>query len=359
MEFFMYFTLSNLSSPYHVNNQIAQPKKDEEHQTRKRKISQFSSDKFSSMTQGNASTTNTYYHQKNRYYHKRNRSYHQKNTYSSQRSTYSSQRKKQVLADIRLIHLNQKLKEAFAEGQYPQACIIFKDIINEGLKPDGYTFNILLHYFAQQRNREETLSLWSLMESMEVVPDRCLYNTKLHLFVNLLDKEGALNVLEDMKKANIQSDAYTYCDLLSLYDHLGDELGFTNTWKEMEELNIKPTSVSYNIMIDHYVKQQNWDAARELFVRSMFSYSVDWSDRYGCYQLDCHGLSHGSACMMVDDYLRSQNSQLPLIIVTGVGYHSKQSEFLAMKHQVWTFICKVYPEIHCQETNNLGVIYLH
>jgi len=340
----MYPTLSNLSSPYHVNNQIVQPKKDEEHQTRKRKISQFSSDKFSSITQGNANTTNTYYHQRN--------------TYSPQRNRYSPQRKKQVLADTRLIPFNQKLKEAFEEGQYPQACIIFKDIINEGLKPDRITFNILLHFFAQQRNLEETLNLWSLMDNMEVVPDRCLYNTKLHLFVNLLDKEGALNVLEDMKKANIQSDIYTYSDLLSLYDHLEDELGVTNTWKEMEELNIKPNLVSYNIMINHYVKQQKWDDARELFVRSMFSYSVDWSDRYGCYRLDCHGLSHGSACMMVDDYLRCQNSHLPLIIVTGVGYHSKQSELLEMKCQVWAFMCNVYPDIHCQETNNLGEIYL-
>jgi pentatricopeptide repeat protein len=223
-----------------------------------------------------------------------------------------------------------------------------------GMSPNVVTYNTLLNLYVKQEDGERALKLIDKMEQTGIRADVVTYNMLLNLYVKQENEENALRILAMMEQASIRVDVVTYNTLLNLYVKQEDGERALKLLDKMEQTGIRADVVTIRLLIDLFVAKKQIDKASAYFQTIKHMYPI--KREKGKDKLDCHGHSHESACIMIDDYLKSKANVSSFIIVTGIGHHGDNEDF-SMKEKVKAFLREFHPSLILQENqSNPGML---
>eukprot|EP01124_Arcella_intermedia_P006703 TRINITY_DN14020_c0_g1_i1.p1 TRINITY_DN14020_c0_g1~~TRINITY_DN14020_c0_g1_i1.p1 ORF type:complete len:742 (+),score=156.72 TRINITY_DN14020_c0_g1_i1:289-2226(+) len=124
----------------------------------------------------------------------------------------------------------------------------------ENIRPDRYTFSILLSMYARQEDLEGSEKVWAEMARAGISPDHVLYNTFLRLYTKRGDTKKAKHLLATMASAGLRPNNTTYNHLLSMYVSTGQPEQCQRTWKEMLLSPVKIKPKTFDFLLAYYVR---------------------------------------------------------------------------------------------------------
>jgi pentatricopeptide repeat protein len=131
---------------------------------------------------------------------------------------------------------------------------VWKDMINDGLKPNVVTFTTLLSLYAKKGDIGRAEQVWDDMIKVGLTPNIASYNTLLSAYTKIGDIMKSQKLLSNMTKEGIKPDIKTHTSLLCLYANKKDIIGSEQVWEGMIKAGFSPDVASYNTLLSAYTK---------------------------------------------------------------------------------------------------------
>jgi pentatricopeptide repeat protein len=212
------------------------------------------------------------------------------------------------------------------EGNFEKVLRVYENIKKNPAELNVSTYILLLKCCSKSHNLKQAIKLFNEMPRMNVTPDVMIYSILLHMCCKN----------EDLVKG---------CKVFLL----------------MLQQDLSPSKIIYGELFDLLVRKGRLKDARELFeISKLKNELINTQISYASTMvIDCHGLSHATACLFLADYLDNHPKVLLVKIVTGKGLHSKEGPLFQMKDKVKDFIFENYPECLVEDDYyNEGVVWL-
>ncbi|KAK4385227.1 Pentatricopeptide repeat-containing protein, chloroplastic [Sesamum angolense] len=146
-----------------------------------------------------------------------------------------------------------------------------------GVKPDLYTFNILIRGFCVNSMVDEAFRMFKEMERFECEPDLITYNTIVDGLCRAGKVNVARNVVNGMRKKSLRPNVVSYTTLIRGFCAKQEIDGAMDVFREMEnldealkvfekmkEMNVKQDSATYSMLIRTLCRKMKFDKAEEL-----------------------------------------------------------------------------------------------
>ena len=223
------------------------------------------------------------------------------------------------------------------------------------LTPDIRTFSALMNVYAPAaavERAEKVLTAKEKAQAADVAgaekvltrikearlkPDIQTYNTLLNAYAGAAVVEGAENVLTRIKEAHLRPDIQTYNTLLLAYIY-GNKEEIHPIIRMMDENTVLPNTMTYQYMVDFYLKNNLLDEAKNAFSNIKSLPVINFKE--GRIAVDCHDLSHATACLNVQNFIKKIVRDDQFIIITGKGIHSRKGDMYQMQEYVLDFAKK-------------------
>ena len=122
--------------------------------------------------------------------------------------------------------INNFTQETLSSAKTPASTIstiysLFNDMKNQGYKPDTSIYNTLIYINARKGNTNESKRIYEMMLEDKIECTLYTFNSLISSYQWSLDIKGALNILEKMRLYGIEPDTITYNSLIDIYVKLG------------------------------------------------------------------------------------------------------------------------------------------
>lgn len=156
----------------------------------------------------------------------------------------------------------------FKRGRTGLVFDLFDEMLKTyGVKPDLYSFNILIGGFCKNSMVDEGFRFFKEMEKFNCEPDVITYNT----IVDGLCRDGrvkiAHNVMKGMlnKGPNLSPNVVTYTTLIRGYCGKQEIDEALDVFEEMVHQGLRPNEITYNTLVQGLCEARMFDKVKELF----------------------------------------------------------------------------------------------
>lgn len=241
-------------------------------------------------------------------------------------------------------------------SQLDQAYELFLDMQTHHLPIDRLVCHALLDAFAKQNKIQKMEALFEKMKKENIRFNEVTYNILIHGYCKNQQLQRALEYKKEMETKGLKPNTITYNILLNAYSMSSMAEQISELLDEMEQNQIVLSRATYNIAINAYMMIGNLDVSSKLFNQSNISLVITYENKL--VLLDCHTLSHGSACIGLHHYLKNHMTMRSFCVITGIGKHSKNAKMYQMQNCIREFFKKHYPFfISYSEVKNPGRLY--
>ncbi|KAL0321733.1 UNVERIFIED_CONTAM: Pentatricopeptide repeat-containing protein, chloroplastic [Sesamum calycinum] len=135
-----------------------------------------------------------------------------------------------------------------------------------GVKPDLYTFNILIRGFCMNSMVDEAFRMFKEMEKFECEPDLITYNTIVDGLCRAGKVKVARNVVNGMRKKceSLRPNVVSYTTLIRGFCAKQEIDGAMDVFREMVSSGIKPNEITCNTIIQGLCASQKFDMIKEI-----------------------------------------------------------------------------------------------
>ncbi|KAG8381018.1 hypothetical protein BUALT_Bualt06G0077100 [Buddleja alternifolia] len=135
-----------------------------------------------------------------------------------------------------------------------------------GVKPDLYTFNVLIKGFCMNSSVDEAFRKFKEMEKFKCEPDLITYNTIVDGLCRAGKVSVASNVVKGMlkKSDNLRPNVVTYTTLIRGYCGKQEIEEAFNVFREMVDSGIKPNEITFNTIIQGLCESQKFDMIKKI-----------------------------------------------------------------------------------------------
>ncbi|XP_078159556.1 uncharacterized protein LOC144555187 [Carex rostrata] len=127
-----------------------------------------------------------------------------------------------------------------------EACRVWNEMLDRGLKPDIATYNIMLEGLLYGQKRSEAVKLFDLMKAKGPIPNTHTYTIIIRAFCTGRKMDLALSVFEEMQVANCEPSVAIYTCLLTGFGNAGRMDRVISLLSQMEESGPAPDLHTYN-----------------------------------------------------------------------------------------------------------------
>ncbi|KAL5062230.1 hypothetical protein RYX36_023967 [Vicia faba] len=143
--------------------------------------------------------------------------------------------------------MNSLLKEGVTNMVWK----VYKRMVRDGVVPNIYIYNCLIHACLKSRDVERAEFILNEMEGKCVVPD-------------IFTIRDANKLLNEMSEKKIQADNITCNTLINAYCKIGDLSSALKSKNKMVEAGLKPDPFTYKALIYGFCKLSELESAKEL-----------------------------------------------------------------------------------------------
>lgn len=148
-------------------------------------------------------------------------------------------------------------------GFVESAQALFNKIV-ELNRVDLVSYAAIVYSYARAGYFEEAEKYFAEMKEKGFAPNAHVYGSMIDMYGKLKKPEKAEEYMELMKKEGIKPTVYHYSSLMDMYGKLHDIEKVEQIFDQLRDSNIA-NLVSYNVMINAYVLNRNFDKAAETF----------------------------------------------------------------------------------------------
>jgi pentatricopeptide repeat protein len=265
------------------------------------------------------------------------------------------------LDDSNLYRFNNSLFHAFRNDDLPLAERLFSAIQKNGLKPDNHSYETILNVYAKSGNLEKALLIYEEMKNEGIQFNAMIYAILLKTCAKSNSLRPAIKLYNEMTRKAIPPNEFIYSTLLHICCQRKKLAKGCQVFLEMLHHDLDPNKIVWGNFFDLLLKRDQIKDAKDFFCLSklknhLFSTQVK-TER--TTSIDCHNLTHGTACLLISAHLDENPNDAAIKIITGVGYHSNKDGYFRMKDAVVNFLLKYHPGVTVQFDQNLGVIWLN
>ncbi|KAI8380102.1 hypothetical protein BD560DRAFT_444791 [Blakeslea trispora] len=168
-------------------------------------------------------------------------------------------------------HRTRSMREAYnlafrdlVQGGHIQKAIAFLDAMcKEKMELEPRTFNPLLSYFAKQGDTKSAHKVASMMHQANVKPDRYTYGILMEAYAKSGDIEGTENIF-NIYKQNYRPNTYIYNTLLYVYAKKNEMDKVFDTYKRMSMAYVPANEYTYGILMYFYSRRKELRAVEAL-----------------------------------------------------------------------------------------------
>jgi len=137
------------------------------------------------------------------------------------------------------------------ETKYKIAYLRYEEMKEKGIKPQRTAeYNIVLTLYSKLNKRDEALSLFNeLMDHQTLRPDQFTYTIMMNMNAKLRDPESALSFFKQMNANGIKPNEVTYSVLIDMYSKQNQPREALSMYQQMKVENVQPNVFTYNILI--------------------------------------------------------------------------------------------------------------
>lgn len=142
-----------------------------------------------------------------------------------------------------------------------QAELMLHRMVQFGHRPTIHVINAILHYYVQNNDVSNTLSLYRQLVNSDLNANLQTYTSLIALFAKKKDVESASKVMMAMQKKGIQPDRIAYTALLNAHVEAGSWQGAIEVFSWMLQngrrnlRHLLPSTHAYNTMLKAHVLQ--------------------------------------------------------------------------------------------------------
>lgn len=258
-----------------------------------------------------------------------------------------------------LIAYNMQLSFYVKKEQEAKALEIWEMMKKDGVKPDKFTYTTLLNLYVRKREEERALEVFEMMQKEGIKPDEVTYNVLINLYIKLGRFKDAFTCVTMMREEGLKPTAVTYATLLDFHLKKGQTKQALHVLEMMDQDEIVPDEVTIQLLINLLVAVDKIELAQELFNEEMMHSHISVEGQTEV--LDCHGLSHGGACILLKKYVDKRQETSFFIVISGIGKHSKSKEKFLMQHVILAFVQSQCPHLKAtvdeKNKGRINVIY--
>jgi len=166
-----------------------------------------------------------------------------------------------------VVTFNSILLVLLRRGRTNMAKEVYDEMLKTyGVKPDTYTYNILIRGFCKNSMVDEGFYFFKEMTSFDCDPDIVTYNTLVDGLCRAGKIKVAHNLVNGMSKKckGLNPDVVTYTTLIRGYCMKQEIDEALDILEEMNGRGLKPNIVTYNTLIKGLCEAQKWDKMKEI-----------------------------------------------------------------------------------------------
>jgi len=181
-------------------------------------------------------------------------------------------------------------------GRLQEACDLFVQMINSGIKPDVVAYTVLLDGHIKEalhqgwqgiskewrsfRLRTKHKMLLSSMKDMEIEPDVTCYTVLIDGQCKTEYLDEARGLFDEMLAKGLTPDVYAYTALINGYCSQGEIAKAEDLLQEMTDKGMKPDVLTFSVLHQRTLRHQ----------KPIHIYDLQW-----LYVDECH-LTEGTSC---------------------------------------------------------------
>ena len=174
-----------------------------------------------------------------------------------------------------IITLNTIIDAFIRNEEIENAWKVFEEMKKNEISPDNFTLSTLFRGIKSQEHYKYLIKGIEIVKNKTDQIDIILINVLLDACIKLKNEKGFIELFNDLingKFKNLQPDLITYntyikgCSQLKLYDKVDyayDHL-FNHSKNDINEKKIEPNDVTFNSLIDAYIRQNNMEKVFKL-----------------------------------------------------------------------------------------------
>lgn len=182
-------------------------------------------------------------------------------------------------------------------GDFEQCLLTFSKILEEDLKPDSYTFAMLIKALKNSNdiNVDQAQKVLSVYEKHELPVNLVVFNSMIDIYLYMNRNQEAYNIFQQIiAHEQLNPDEITFSTLIKGSCRNKNFLRAMEYYQTMKENfpNIRPNRVVFNSLMDLSVKQEKLPEALKLFTEMQ---QMDISPDGFTYSILLNGLKQSEA----------------------------------------------------------------
>uniref|UniRef100_A0A1J3K0L6 Pentatricopeptide repeat-containing protein, mitochondrial n=3 Tax=Noccaea caerulescens TaxID=107243 RepID=A0A1J3K0L6_NOCCA len=159
---------------------------------------------------------------------------------------------------------NTVIKGLCGNASLTEAVALIDEIESKGLKPDNFTYNVLLHESYTKGHFEQGEEIWARMVEKDVARDIRSYNARLLGLALVMKSEEMATLFDELKANGIKPDVFTFTAMVRGCAGEG-KVDEAKTWyKEMEKNGCRPMKYIFTSLLPAMCKTGDLESAFEL-----------------------------------------------------------------------------------------------
>ncbi|KAJ7520118.1 hypothetical protein O6H91_20G067100 [Diphasiastrum complanatum] len=151
-------------------------------------------------------------------------------------------------------------------GKATAAVEAFQKMIERGAMPDVYSYGALLSALEKESLEEKAEQVWNSMHKVMVMPNDAAYTTMISLYGKIGKYGKVMDMFHEMQKSGIQPSLITYNALITACALAGDGEGALGWLETMNANKIEPDSTTYQQLIEALANANDWKRAAAMYV---------------------------------------------------------------------------------------------
>lgn len=203
---------------------------------------------------------------KDRFFNSLIRSYGRAGLYQESIKVFSSMKSMGISPSV--VTFNSLLSILLKRGRTNMAKEVFDEMLSTyGVKPDTYSFNILIRGFCKNLMVDEGFRFFQEMSKFECEADVITFNTLVDGLCRAGKVKIARNVLKGMQKksSKLSPNVVTYTTLIRGYCMNQETDEALDVFNEMVASGLKPNVITYNTLIQGLCESKKLNKIKEIF----------------------------------------------------------------------------------------------
>ncbi|EPS66849.1 hypothetical protein M569_07924, partial [Genlisea aurea] len=141
---------------------------------------------------------------------------------------------------------------------------VFHEMMENGISPNVYTYNVLIRGLCANKEMNQGLSLFEQMEKRGVLPNVVTFNTVIDAYCKSRNIDQAYGLLKQMWERNLEPNVITYNVIINGLCKEGRIKETDDVLVDMKAKGLAPNEITYNTLVDGYCKEGNFHQALAL-----------------------------------------------------------------------------------------------